>query len=82
MEEYGKIDREFYCVGSGIRLVGFGRALAVATLLYDYDCVGNSGSNIGYVIRNGQADIIKIDAGETLPFVGNLSMAEGVKHNP
>lgn len=53
-----------------MHLVGFGRALAVATFLYDYDCVGNSGGNMGYIIgENGLANIIKIDAGEALPFL-------------
>lgn len=31
--------------------MGFGRVLAVATFLYDYDCVGNSGGNMGYIIN-------------------------------
>lgn len=54
-------------------MIGFGRALAVATFLYDYDCVGNSGSNMGYTIgRNGEAKILKIDAGEALPFLEDL----------
>ena len=62
-----------------MHLVGFGRALAVATFLYDYDCVGNSGGNMGYIIgENGLANIIKIDAGEALPFLEDMTSAEGV----
>ena len=50
IKEYGKIDKESYCIEKDKRLVGFGRALAVATLLYDNDSVGNCGGNMGYII--------------------------------
>jgi tetratricopeptide (TPR) repeat protein len=66
----------------GTSLKGFGTTLAVATFLYDYDCVGNSGGNIGYIIEDGCANVVKIDAGEALPFVSDLSNAQGIKHHP
>lgn len=55
----------------------------MATFLYDYDCVGDSGGNMGYVIdKNGQANIVKIDAGEALPFLDNMASSEGINHSP
>ena len=82
MSDYGKTNKECYFVEEGVPLVGFGRALAVATFLYDFDCVGNSGGNMGYVIKDGKASIVKIDAGEALPFFGDTSGAEGLNHSP
>lgn len=32
----------------GLPLIGFGNVLAVSVLLNDFDCVGNSGANLGY----------------------------------
>ena len=37
---------------------------------------------MGYVIENDVAVIIKIDAGEALPFIEDLSSAGGIKHHP
>lgn len=68
-----------------IPLKGFGSALAVAGFLHDYDCLGNWGGNMGYII-NAQnpndifAEIVKIDGGEALPF--NLILEDQRKHNP
>ena len=53
----------------GSRLSGFGRMMAVAVLLYDYNCVGKAGEYAGYVIgANGQMEIVKIEASEALSF--------------
>ena len=63
-------------------LRGFGRALAVATLIYDYDCLGNSGSNMGFIPKGDHAIIVKIDAGEALPFLEDLQSAQKIQHQP
>ena len=63
-------------------LTGFGKTLAVATFLYDYDCLGNSGGNMGYIINGENAVTVKIDAGEALPFVDDLTSAKGIEHHP
>ena len=56
-------------------LRGLGRVMAVAILLLDYDCIGNSGGNMGYVLNHDEkyAEIVKIDPGEALPFVIDMS---------
>lgn len=82
IENYAKTKDSFYSVEEEIPLTGFGRTLAVATFLYDYDCVGNSGTNIGYVIQNGHAETVKIDAGEALPFLDDMANAPGIHHHP
>lgn len=82
IQEYGKTNKDYYIVKENVRLVGFGRALAVATFLYDYDCVGDSGNNMGYVVHKGKATIVKIDAGEALPFLEDMRLVEGIKHSP
>ena len=79
---YQKQSRDDYCKVEGTPLKGFGRALAVATFLYDYDCIGNSGGNMGYVLKGSHAQIVKIDSGEALPFVDDLSKAQGIFHDP
>jgi len=79
---YAKQPKDDYCKVAGMPLKGFGRTLAVATFLYDYDCIGRSGDNMGYVIEDSYAQIVKIDAGEALPFVEDMSSAEGIKHDP
>jgi len=79
---YQKQSKDEYYKVEGVPLKGFGRALAVATFLYDYDCIGNSGGNMGYVLKGSHAQIVKIDAGEALPFVDDLSKAQGVFHDP
>ena len=63
-------------------LEGFGRALAIATFIYDFDCIGNSGGNMGYIEENGQKIIVKIDPGEALPFLTDMKSADGIKHDP
>ena len=59
---------------------GFGRVFAVATSLYDFDFVGKSGGNIGYV--KSEEEIIKIDAGEALPFLNDMDSSSNLKHHP
>ena len=82
LTDYAKQPKDDYCKVAGIPLKGFGNALAVATFLYDYDCIGNSGGNMGYVIKDFCTQIVKIDAGEALPFVEDLSSAQGIRHDP
>lgn len=65
-----------------IPLVGFGRALAVAFLIHDYDCIGNSGNNMGYVIKEKYAEIVKIDPGEALSFAEDMSGAKELENPP
>ena len=62
-------------------LEGFGRALAVATFIYDFDCIGNTGGNMGFIQENGHKVIMKIDAGEALPFLTDMSLSPGTVHN-
>jgi len=64
---------------NGKPIRGFGRVLAVATFLYDYDCIGNSGGNMGYIIDGNDAIVVKIDAGEALPF---KKCVPGTYHDP
>ena len=64
--------------GKYVPLKGFGKALAVACFLYDYDCVGNSGTNMGYVLKGTYAEIVKIDAGEAFAFFEDQSFS----HDP
>lgn len=37
---------------------------------------------MGYVINNGKAEILKIDAGEALPFLEDMTNAEEFHHDP
>lgn len=37
--------------GDTVPLRGFGATLAVACFIYDLDCLGRSGGNMGYVIQ-------------------------------
>ena len=64
------------------QLKGFGRALAIATLLYDFDCLGNSGTEMGYVLSSEGATLTKIGGSEALPFLSDFSSVEGIKHKP
>ena len=59
-------------------LRGFGRAIVVGILLHDYDCVGNSGGNMGYVINHEKkcAEIAKIDPREALSFAYDMTGAD------
>ena len=37
---------------------------------------------MGYIIKNDAAIVVKIDAGEALPFNDDMSSADGIKHHP
>ena len=37
---------------------------------------------MGYIQENGQKIIMKLDAGEALPFLTDMSSATGIKHDP
>mgnify|MGYP000961299845 CR=1 FL=1 len=63
-------------------LRGLGRTLAIAILLHDYDCIGNSGANMGYVIKDDHAEIVKIDPGEALSFAKDMSGAKEFENHP
>mgnify|MGYP000928110243 CR=1 FL=1 len=63
-------------------LRGLGRTLAIAILLHDYDCIGNSGANMGYVIKDDHAEIVKIDPGEALSFAEDMSGAKELENHP
>lgn len=57
-----------------IPLRGFGAVLAAADFLHDTDCIGNSGANIGWVLRYDEhqkpyAHTIKIDPGAAFNFL-------------
>lgn len=60
----------FHVSKEQIPLIGFGRAIVVAILLHDFDCVGNSGGNMGYIVNHEKkcAEIFKIDPGFALDF--------------
>lgn len=50
-------NNEIYKVnGNRFALYGFGELLAVATLLYDFRCIGNAGNNVRYIVQkeNGE----------------------------
>ena len=65
-------------------LKGFGRVIVIGILLHDYDCVGNSGGNMGYIINHEKkcAEIVKIDPGEALSFASDMSLAESLANPP
>mgnify|MGYP000911157574 CR=1 FL=1 len=76
--------KELFCIGEGkVPLRGFGRVMAVAILTQDYDFIGNTGRNIGYIpVENGKYfEILKIDPGEALMLEKILVNAKAV-HNP
>jgi len=50
----------------GEPLVGFGRIVAIAFLLNDYDFLGASGGNVGYIQKNGYKLAVKVDPGNSL----------------
>lgn len=59
-----------------IPLRGLGAMLAAACFLFDPDCIGNEGGNVGYMIcatEKGEhyAQIVKIDPGNALSFYKN-----------
>ena len=35
-----------------------------------------------YILEGNQAVVVKIDAGEALPFIDDFDGAEGIKHHP
>ena len=63
--------------GTDIPLQGFGATLAVACFIYDLDCLGRSGGNMGYVVgqdKDGKpcAQTVKIDPGFAFSFLENF----------
>ena len=73
-----------FCVNEGTTpLIGFGKLMAVAILIDDYDFIGNAGKNLGYIPKeNGKYfEIVKIDPGEALTPEEDLIHAPLV-HNP
>ena len=64
-------------------LRGFGKVIIVTILLHDFDCVGNSGGNMGFIpnYEKKYAEIAKIDPGEALSFADDMSLAEDL-NNP
>jgi hypothetical protein len=70
------------------RLCGLGAALAAADFLHDVDCIGNSGGNLGYILRfdsEGRefAQTIKIDPGFAFAFLHQFDKENQVRqHNP
>jgi tetratricopeptide (TPR) repeat protein len=84
-KQINNFEQGYYCVthnNKRIPLKGLGKALAIAGFLHDYDCIGNEGGNMGYIIApNAQfAEVVKIDGGEALPF--NLILDENIQHDP
>ncbi len=72
----------FSVTKQNLPLRGFGRAIAIAILLHDFDCIGNSGGNMGYITKSGYAEIVKIDPGEALSFADDMSKSEGLENPP
>ncbi len=81
-KKYQPRNSYFSVTEQNLPLRGFGRAIALAILLHDFDCIGNSGGNMGYVIKSGYAEIVKIDPGEALSFADDMSKAEGLENPP
>lgn len=79
----GAICYQVESVSGPLMLRGFGAAMAVANFIYDADCIGNSGGNIGYVLAKEQgveyARTIKIDPGYAFGFLPGRSPSP---HNP
>ena len=74
-----KNQKELFCLGERkVPLEGFGRVMAVAILSHDYDFIGNTGRNIGYIpSENGEYfEIFKIDPGAA------LELEEDIKYAP
>lgn len=70
--------------GLFLPLQGFGTILAVACFLYDSDCLGGGGSNMGYLVEErGEkiARIFKIDPGCAFSFLEQYEEAE-YRHDP
>ena len=65
----------FRVEGEKVPLRGYGRVIVVSILVHDYDCVGNSGGNMGYIFRSESkyAEIVKIDPGEALSFAEDMT---------
>ena len=64
-------------------LKGYGRVLVISVLIHDFDCLGNSGGNMGYIIKKNSdgseyAHLVKIDAGEALSFAQDMSKAQSL----
>ena len=69
---------------SAVPVCGFGTTLAVACFIYDLDCLGRSGGNMGYVIAQDAAGrryakTVKIDPGYAFSF---LEPEADLQHDP
>ena len=62
-------------------LHGFGEFLAVADFIYDMDCLGFSGQNLGHSFTGDRTQVIKIDAGLAFSFLDN-HQDEEFRHTP
>ena len=71
-----------YYPQENLPLKGFGRALFASILLHDYDCLGNSGGNMGYIVNKEEevAEVVKIDPGEALSFAYDMTSANVDNH--
>jgi len=64
--------------GEILPIKGFGEAIAAGCFIYDMDCLGGGGGNMGFVIANestGQhyAKTIKIDSGDAFNFLKDFA---------
>ena len=67
--KHSKENKSIYYKKNGKPLKDFGRTLAIAKYLFDFDCLGGSGSNMGFIDKGEYIEIVKIDAGEALPYL-------------
>ncbi|MEM7361947.1 MAG: tetratricopeptide repeat protein, partial [Bacteroidota bacterium] len=86
LEDYKKAAEEkrpffLHRDGKKISLRGFGEMLAMGDFIYDMDCLGVGGGNAGSRIRDGYAQVVKIDPGFAFSFLEEHSN-EKMKHNP
>ncbi len=81
-KEYQPRDSYFSVTDKNLPLRGFGRVIAFAILLHDFDCIGNSGGNMGYIVKSEYAEIVKIDAGEALSFADDMSSSKELENSP
>ena len=82
-KQAAKMGQPFYIAQNGKKypLQGLGAMLAVANFIYDMDCIGKSGGNLGYRIQGNYAQVVKIDPGCAFSFLENHTNKK-FYHNP